>query len=165
MQLLQTIVLLILTSFSALGFSQELPKQEDLYSLTIRFISDHEIPATESSRVKIKVWGFDRGVADVPATNIKTLEERFQLDHNYLLTFNQEELNKVEYQVGDGSEPLRYYFTFKIDLNGDHTICPQQDYIRDYDKSDLGFYSADTTRKLDLQIHIKVKSGSQCDDF
>ncbi len=132
---------------------QEKDPEEADYITVIRFKSDNEVPLTDSSKVKIVVYGYSLWVADVAATIIA--EKTFlipSLDSTFNVEFNRSDFQKVKEKVGEENE-FGYYIKFKIDVNNDGLI-DTADYRQNYDISDMKFMGEENrgTTKMDIAI-------------
>ncbi|MEN8128045.1 MAG: hypothetical protein ABFR90_09615 [Planctomycetota bacterium] len=126
------------------------------YLLSITFLSDTPIQLEPNACVKVDVWGYDKMVADVSATQIQSVTAPLQnLVESVAVPFTRKDMEKIKYKTGIKGN-LGYYFSFTFDTNGDGI----GDYRWDYDKTEKVFYREEQTGQQDIQIYLKKLAGT-----
>jgi hypothetical protein len=140
------------------------PFQQNEYLLKIKFKSDTTIVFNNYSRVKIQLWGYSNTVADAPATNLMTLDSTIKSTNDlFEMSFSEDVFSRIVYK-SSSNDDFGYYISFAIDINNDSQIC-NIDYVWDYNKTPMVFYSKSDTREKDLDIYIEKYPSDSCIAF
>ena len=114
------------------------------------------------ARVIVKLWGYDRGLADASASMIASW--RLPLDATSVLELD---LPADPHELIDqGAGPVRaeeagYYFDVHVDVNGDDQLCPG-DLRQDYGVAEPAFFVAVLPSSLTVPLTL-IEAGRACE--
>lgn len=118
--------------------------------------------AGPEARVLVKLWGYDRSLADAAASPIGFWQ--LPLDASGVFQLDIPEDPHTLIDQGQGPVPASeagFYFKVYVDLDGDGQLCPG-DLHQDYDVTDQEFYDAVVPSSITVAL-APFEAGRPCE--